>query len=63
MGCSFLDITLALTFDKPEVKRLDLFPGPRGTPEKFQARFYARFVVETLDVDLLPQRLPAVMFD
>ena len=63
MGCSLLDITLVLTFDKTEVKCLDLFPGPRGTPEEFQARFYARFVVETLDVDLLPQHLPAVMFD
>ena len=54
---------LVLTFEKTEVKCLDLFSGPRRTPKEFQAGFDARFIVEALDVDLLPQRLPAVLFD
>ncbi len=51
-----------LAFDKPEVKCLDLFPCPWSASEEFQAGFYAGFMVEALDVDLLSQRFPAVMF-
>ena len=45
-----------------QIEILQLFPGPRGFAQEFEARFDAGLLGKAIDRDLFSQPFPAVVF-
>jgi len=48
--------------DRFEIEHFNLVPRPGSFPQKFETRSNARVVHKTVDLDVLPQFLPSVVF-